>query len=668
LAREENRDLRDLLRPVQAAQNSQLAAYRLANLVAQQPEIEPRVRELLPPKMEIHTFREFAEDYIYSAIRLLDGAIVVGGLLTVGVLLLFLRSVRPTAVVALAIPISVIGTFLMLHLLGRSLNVISLAGLAFAVGMVVDNAVVVLENIYRHHQAGEDPFRAAVLGTAEVWGAVLASTLPTLAVFVPVLFVQEEAGQLFRDIALAISSAVGLSLLVSITAIPPAAARILQSARSRSSADERLAASPLPAGPANDDISAPAGQPALLLRAVDAVAERFVGGVMAVNACLQRSVPLRVATVCLFTGASLVLSFLMMPKVEYLPMGNRNQIIGQVAPPPGYNLDRMLELGEKLEDDARPYWDVDRGARGSEHLAYPPVDDYTVLIDLTIAAGEASAGRLEDLPGLPVHTLSGKLTRLEGLPDASFAGSAEAIFRRERQRALAISVAPPDEMPLEQAMDLIENGIVEPLRQNGQIGEAYEIRLSGTADKLAATWQALRWNLVLAALITYLLMAGLFESWLYPLVIMFSVPFGAVGGFLGLAALNGYLGLWPHGGVQSLDVVTMLGFVILIRTVVNNAILIVHQSLNHMRRDEISPDDAILMSVRTRMRPIFMTTLTTVLGLLPLVLFPGEGSELYRGLGAVVLGGLLVSTLFTLVLVPTVFRLVLEARTALLRP
>ena len=150
-------------------------------------------------------------------------------------------------------------------------------------------------------------------------------------------------------------------------------------------------------------------------------------------------------------------------------------------------------------------------------------------------------------------------------------------------------------------------------------------------------------------------MAALFESWLYPLVIIFSVPLGAVGGLLGLALLNVFV-------LQTLDVLTMLGFVILIGTVVNNAILIVHQALNHIKEDEMEHRQAIPLAVRSRIRPISITTITTVLGLLPLVLFPGAGSELYRGLGSVVLGGLLVSTVLTLVLVPTVFTLFMDAR------
>ena len=209
-------------------------------------------------------------------------------------------------------------------------------------------------------------------------------------------------------------------------------------------------------------------------------------------------------------------------------------------------------------------------------------------------------------------------------------------------------------------MTRISSQIVQPLVESGELDGGYRTTLAGTADKLRDTWQSLQFNLGLALLITYLLMVALFESWLYPFVIILSVPLGAVGGILGLWVLNLFM-------FQSLDVLTMLGFIILIGTVVNNPILIIHQSLNHMREDGMLPREAILESVHSRIRPIFMTTTTTVLGLLPLVLFPGAGSELYRGLGSVVLGGLLISTVFTLVLVPTTFTLMMSAKDQTLR-
>ena len=159
-------------------------------------------------------------DYIDESMRLVKSNLSLGALLAVAVLLLFLGSVRSVLIIAISIPVTLIAVFIILKILGRSINVISLAGMAFAVGMVVDNSIVVLENIYRHLAMRKGVFKAAYDGAAEVWGAVLASTLTTLAVFVPIVFIEEEAGQMFRDIAITISGSIALSLLVSITVIP----------------------------------------------------------------------------------------------------------------------------------------------------------------------------------------------------------------------------------------------------------------------------------------------------------------------------------------------------------------------------------------------------------------------------------------------------------------
>jgi HAE1 family hydrophobic/amphiphilic exporter-1 len=290
------------------------------------------------------------------------------------------------------------------------------------------------------------------------------------------------------------------------------------------------------------------------------------------------------------------------------------------------------------------------------------VTDYYVggkKIDLSIVGAPQSASRTQDLEPLPIATRSGHLVPLSAVAEIDLDAGPEQINHRERLRAITIQVTPPPNVPLEAAIAKITTQIIEPMRESGQLKPGYIINLSGTADKLNDTWAALRGSILLALLITYLLMAALFESWSHPLVIILSVPLGAVGGMLGLQALNVYL-MFLGEPPQALDVLTMLGFVILIGTVVNNPILIVHQGLNHMREDGMSPGPAIIESVRTRIRPIFMTTITTLFGLLPLVLMPGAGSELYRGLGAVVLGGLAFSTVFTLVLVPSLFTLMLD--------
>ncbi len=267
--------------------------------------------------------------YIDSAIGLVRDNIVVGGVLTVLTLLLFLRNIRSTLIVALAIPASVVGTFLVLSLFGRTLNVISLAGMAFAVGMLVDNAVVVLESIFTRWSAGEDAKTAAIRGAGEVWGAVLASTLTTVAVFLPVLFVREEAGQLFGDIALAISAAVLLSLVVSVLVVPVAAAWLLRGRRR-----------PQSGGPARD--------PAARLGAA------FTAGVLGLDGFLLSSRWRQIGAAGSIVVAAAVATWLLLPKVEYLPEGNRNLVFGILLPPPGLQPRRIAPDGRHRGGAASP--------------------------------------------------------------------------------------------------------------------------------------------------------------------------------------------------------------------------------------------------------------------------------------------------------------------------
>ncbi|MFN0019158.1 MAG: efflux RND transporter permease subunit [Pirellulaceae bacterium] len=748
-------------------------------------------------------------DYIYSAVNLVRDNLLWGSLFTFITLLVFLRSARSTIIIFMHILISTVGAFLVMALLGRSLNVPALGGLAFAVGMLVDNAIVMLENIYRRHQLGESPEQAAVNGAGEVWGALLNATLANLAVFIPVLFIQEEAGQLFRDIAIAISAAVALSMLVAVAVVPTAAMRILKR-HPRPEENGHAQNGELAAVARRSDTSQflhTLWLPVKMLLAFgDAVANTFVEGLLAANRFLQRGMLPRVVFVGAVIAASCVATWLLLPKVEYLPGGNRNLVIAILIPPPGYNLDQLLAMGNEVEKHLQPNWDADPndpkvksgelvaiedfffvarnrqvfvGARAvdpmkaaklipviqqigdklpgtfliakqpglfeqgltagrtidieitgpdilpmvgmggemfgiikglperpgqpaipglipdaqirpnpSLDLANPEVRIYPkweqaadmqvnaadlgyavdALVDGAYATdyykggdkidlriiGEDKFSRDEaSLRSIPIATPTGQLVPLEALADVKLEAGPEQINHRTRQRAITLEVTPPAAMPLEAAMDLISKNIVDKFQAEGKMPPGYRIALAGTADKLRSTWQSLKWNLVLAILITYLLMAATFESWIYPLVVILTVPLGAVGGFAGLWLLNLYV-------LQPLDVLTMLGFIMLVGTVVNNPILIVEQSLVHLREDRMPIGEAVVESVRTRIRPIFMTTLGGLVGLLPLVLAPGAGSELYRGIGAVLLGGLLISTVITLVFVPALLSLMLD--------
>lgn len=715
-------------------------------------------------------------DYIKSSIGLVRRNIVVGGLLAVMILLLFLRSWRSTLVIGLAIPISAIGTFLMVTLLGRSLNVVSLAGIAFAVGMVVDSAIVVLENIYRHWESGESPFGAAYKGTTEVWGAVLASTLTTIGVFIPVILVEQEVGQLFRDIALAISFAVGLSLIVAITVIPTAAARIISGRKkSENTGNEVFLSSS---------------------RRLVSFGRNLTDKIVEIVDYLTNTLKRRLATIFALIFMSILLTWLMIPEMEYLPDGNRNMILAIMLPPPGYSLEEQRAIGLVLEKELSPYWHAKAGTKEAEMLDGPPIkhgfyvsrgrsifmgmlsaepervaellpvlrrvcgkipgiitivqqaslferalsggrtidieltgpdlnrlvyygaqvfgqvgqvfppgtqampkpslelgspelqvrpllEHATELgltavdigyiidalvdgayagdywhqgdkIDLVVFGQSKYIERTQDLEHIFIYTPSGDYVPLSTVADIQLGVGPEEIDHIERERSIIIQVIPPRTMPLERALDTIDMQIIKPMKKKGLLGGLYKANLAGTADKLQEARESLRWNFILAIGISYLLMAALFESFLYPIVIMFSVPLAAVGGFAGLAFLNLFT-------LQAMDVLTMLGFVILIGTVVNNAILIVHQTLNNMR-DGMESRQALIESVRTRIRPIFMSVATTVFAMLPLVVFPGAGSELYRGLGSVVLGGLIVSTIFTLLLIPAVFSLVMDIK------
>ena len=259
--------------------------------------------------------------YIDDALSLVQNNIWLGGGIAIVVLLAFLRSIRSVAIIALAIPISVIGAIVVLVALGRSVNVISLAGMAFAVGMVVDNAIVVLENIFRHLEMGKTPREAAYDGAREVWGAVLASTLTTIAVFIPILLIEDEAGQLFRDIALAICAAVGLSLIVSMTVIPTAAARVLRTRTRKKTKDTP------PRKPRILPLRAIIG----LWRAVTSPSRTIAAIIYFINGSWLA----RLAIVAILTAVSVVGTVSLMPPADYLPQGNRNLVFGLLIPAAG---------------------------------------------------------------------------------------------------------------------------------------------------------------------------------------------------------------------------------------------------------------------------------------------------------------------------------------------
>ena len=704
--------------------------------------------------------------YINSAISLVQQNIYVGGTFAVLILIAFLRSFRATLIISMAIPVSVVASFVAMAAMGRSINVISLAGIAFAVGMVVDAAIVVLENIFRHRENGLPAHEAALQGTRQVWSAVMVSALTTVLVFVPILVMQLEAGQLFRDIAVAISVAVLMSLLVSITMIPALSKRLLK------------------------DTRPPASRIALPI--IDGVARGVARLLLGYTGLITKS---RVASALVVIGLVFgtgTASYLFLPKMEYLPEGNRNLIFGVMLPPPGYNLDTMNSIAIRIEDKVRHLWAsvtgpiaepgkppkignfffvalpnmaffgagaVDRtrvaelipvltetlydepgtfgffnqpslfsreigGARtvaldisGSDLEAvitvaqkaagivgsiFPRSDGHQMRpkpglvlgapevriypnrvlladngvsaialgqsidafndglrvaeitvdgrrIDLTLRGLEDKIDRTQGLANLPVVTADGRILPVSSLADIEITVGPTEVRHLERERTVTLQIMPAPSVALEEAIEMVQTQVIDKIAADG-LPPGITLSLSGTADQLSQTFEAMMINFIVAIVIVYLLMAVLFESFLYPFIIMLSVPTAAAGGVLGLGLLNLLY-------FQPLDMLTLLGFIILVGIVVNNAILLVHQTLYHMRTEAMAVRDAILEATRNRLRPIFMSTLTSVFGMLPLVLVPGAGSELYRGLGSVVIGGLSLSAILTLLMVPALLSL-----------
>ena len=736
------------------------------------------------------------KNYILQAIDLVKSNIIVGGLLAVIVLLVFLRSIKATLIIAVTIPVCIVGTFLIMHLLGRTLNVISLAGIAFSVGMLIDNSIVVLENIDRHIRMGKSSYHASIQATKEVWGAVLASTLTTIAVFLPVVFIKEEAGQLFGDIAIAVSAAVGLSLVTAIAVIPVLANIFFNKNKKNENIEEKSVKNKLKEKikdkiKIKKQILKPELKAKIKSISIDKMLVNtgnfFVKYIALLSNKINSSFIVKIVFIVGVTAASILIAYLLMPKMDYLPLGNKNMMESRFSPPPGISYNERKAMGDFIYRELQPYME-------SEKDGYPQIENYVYIASSTYVAMRATSkdearvselqplmasvaakipgitastsqvplfniGRgssntflmnvagsmeyeslintvkliqeriMEELPevqlrlnptsnpvypevqisprrealksagvtatelgisvdvyldgrkigefkdptvgtidimlqgearkfenpqdvySILVNSNSGLPVPLSSLSESNEIMGIERIRRYNYQRSFLFIITIPKGMVLEQLQEKMDEKVIKPMREEGLL-EGITIYTSGASSKLEEAKNALSGNFLLAVLITYLLMAALLNNFLYPLIILFSVPLAATGGFIGLDFVNKFI------ATQSLDVITMLGFIMLIGSVVNNPILIVYQTLNNIKYG-MSGKVAISYALQTRIRPIFMSTATSLFGMLPLVLAPGAGSELYRGMGSVILGGMALSTIFTLFLIPALLSLFL---------
>ncbi|MEM7432144.1 MAG: efflux RND transporter permease subunit [Pseudomonadota bacterium] len=687
--------------------------------------------------------------YIKRSINLLTGNLAAGILLAIGVLWLFLRQWRATLIIALAIPVSLLATFFVLSLAGRSLNVISLAGLAFATGMVLDAAIVVLENIVRLRERGESPDTASDTGTSQVWGALLASTATTVAIFIPIMFLEDVEGQMFADLALTIAIGVTVSLLVAITILPTASRYWMRN---------------LP----NDTIDESQW---------DSLADRIIG--------LTNTQSKRVGWIVGLMVGSVFFTVSLWPESNYLPPVKRDTVDSFLAFPPGTNVETAdKEIAQLLIDRLDPYlkgekepavndyflWTFPGGNGG--WLAINPkdgtnLDAFQALVQNEIIAGvpdmsgftmrrslfggfegsnsvemrlasvdseamKAVVGRVmqlipsqipgasaqpqpdpfaeanelrftpndvrlaevgwnrsdltrvimklgqgvwlgeyftgrervdiyvkttrfetpEEMASVPVATPDGGVVPLGELASISIAPSPAMVMRINRARVNSVIVNPPEGMSLEALVDELQNNI-EP-QITGLMPADGTIQYAGSVQELERAIGTLGLNFLTALALLVLIMAGLFRSIKDAVLVIISIPLAAVGGVFAITIVN-------QINFQPLDLLGMIGFIILLGLVVNNAILLVAQT-RAAEAQGLGRADAVRQALRYRLRPIFMSTLTSLFGMLPLLVVPGTGSEIYRGMAAAIVGGMAVSTLFTLLLLPSLLQLTAGSR------
>lgn len=705
-------------------------------------EVDLLNSELLAEKQLVMVQSFDASVFIYRAINLVTGNLFAGVVLSLAILWFFIRRMRATLIIATAIPISLLTTFIVLEITGRSLNVISLAGLAFAVGMVLDAAIVVLENILRMRDKGLNNHDSAEQGTQQVWGALLASTATTVAIFLPVFFLKDIEGQLFGDLALTIAIAVSVSLIVAVVLLPVLAKYLLQQQK------------------------------------IDDPNAKLWTTLTAKVMKLTNTGKKRIAVASTLLLLPLFITYIALPTLDYLPPVKRDAVDGNLRFPPGANVETIeREVVQPIVERLKPYMDGTKepalknyylfsgpfggsiGVRAKDQSKVAELLEVVrneVLVDLPDTQASAYQGNLfggfgggrqvrmnlqskdtralqeaakqgidwvkeaipdvrvranpgtenaepelrlipndrnileqgwnrrdlgrvvrtlgdglyvgeyfngskrlnmilrsEDwdtpdaLADVPVVTGNGSITQLSELVDISRTVGPSNLTRLNGNRTISLNITPPEGWSLEQTIKILK-AEVEP-KLKAALPSDGNIIYGGSADQLDKAIKIMAENFAFALVILFLLMAALFRSIKDSLLVVITIPLATVGGVLALQVLNLVV-------FQPLDLLTMIGFIILLGLVVNNAILLVHQT-RLGQASGLTRFDAVEQALSLRLRPIFMSTSTSFFGMLPLLLMPGAGSVIYRGLASVIVGGLAFSTLFTIVLLPCLLRL-----------
>ncbi|UOE92560.1 efflux RND transporter permease subunit [Alkalihalobacillus sp. LMS39] len=682
-------------------------------------------------------------DFVKEAIGNVSNALVLGGLFAMLVLFLFLRNFKSPFIIGIAIPFSIIVTFVLMYFTNFTLNIMTLGGLALGIGMLVDNSIVVIENIYRHLSMGKDSKKAALDGTKEVASAIAASTFTTISVFLPVLFITGIIGNLFREFALTVSFSLFASLVVALTVVPMIASRILKAPKEdqetkrqnssflkgiekavRWSLKRRFvviiitftllvvgAVGVTQVGlefiPASDegfftvDVELEHGT---ALEITDEVVSRveevledkseiqdylsvigssdgFSGGASgheaqlfismvpqternettmefaeSIRRDLQRAAgddaEVTVNLQASFGGAPNTLSFVVTDSdknrldeaVELLRTeledvddieevtNNREETVPEIQI--SVDEEAARENGFAPAQIANVVNSVTRGA-----FATQMVDESTDHIyEVHVSYDDEVLASMDRLGELLIRNQAGEYIELAELTEITEGDGPVAINRQNQREAVEFSLRFSSSTNL----GVVSTNVMEKI-DDLNLDEATEIRFTGDQELLDDTMGDLMFAFLLAIVFVYLVMAAQFESFKYPFVIMFSIPLVIIGVMIGLTATQ-----------TPLSIMAFIGLIVLAGIVVNNAIVLVDY-INQKKASGVKSYDAIIEAVKDRARPILMTAITTILGLVPLALGLGEGTEMQQPLGITVIGGLISSTFLTLFFIPVVY-------------
>ncbi|MDD5697431.1 MAG: efflux RND transporter permease subunit [Victivallaceae bacterium] len=687
--------------------------------------------------------------FIENAISNVSATALQGVWLAVLILLLFLRNIRSTLIIAVSIPLSIIGTFALIYFAKYTLNMMTIGGLALGIGMLVDNSIVVLENITRHRDRGESGPAAAIDGTQEVTAPVIASTLTTLAVFLPLVFMRGMAGILFQEFSSVVAFSLLCSLVVAVTVVPMIAARVVKPSRGRKGFSGRLFTA---SGRMLDGLDLGykhlidivlnhrlvTGLIVLALLGAVLFLAKFVGTELmpvtdegrirvsvelaegtrlantnefmrTVEAIVQKNVPESRTNLTLAGEGSTHIGTIRMTLVDIKRRSRSSEEIAAALRKAltglpgarirvraeasrisgggaggeesiqikirGHEIDTAYNICHQIEDaladipgvtDTRVNQDkgapedkviLDREKLNSVKVSVDAIAKTLRTIvagvvsckfrqggdesDILIKIKDADRMKPEDVLDQIVLNRDGKPIVLRNLVSVQRGRAPTQINRENRERTMTVLVNIGDRPLGDVVNDIrrkIDAAIVMP--------PGFSYYISGDYEEQAESFRELLFSLIMAILLVYMVMASQFESFLHPLVVMFSVPLSIIGVVL-LLLLTG----------TTFNMQSFIGCIMLAGIVVNNAILLVDQTNQNREKRHLNIRDALEEAGRSRLRPILMTTLTTVLGLLPMSLGLGSGGETQAPLARAVIGGLTSSTLITLLIIPVVYSL-----------